>query len=389
MEKAMSTTTRQSIEKELNELWKSDEERPEAKIGWWQRNYTTNLVVYAPSFEQCREAETVLRELTPLHPGRYIMLCPAPEGEPLALHHHVSGHCTYSPAQKKQICCDIINLEAKPGVLEDLYGLTLSLLVSDLPVEFWWLGDLPGASVFFRLIADDSDRVWVDSSEFSHPARDLARLAAGWQHSFPNTVLADLNWIRFQRWRNLIAELFDGEWSPFLREIEEVTIEYGAGGQPTRSFLLVCWMASCLGWKYPGRPLRDFPEAIAFESGGREVTVVFKTVPTADLQRDRLYAIRIRTGNNHQGQFTIERNQDPRCVSACSEIDCRPAFARILYFEHMEPLHLLREGLRRWGKDPGWLGTLAQYRTIMQPPEQEPESLFAEAAGEGMVSSDR
>jgi len=377
----MSVTTRQSIENELNEIWKSDNQSPGEKIGWWQRNYTTNLVVYASSHIDCRDAEAVLRELTPMHPGRYIMLCPAPEEETLVLHHHVSGHCAYSPGRKQQICCDIINLEAKPGVLEELYGLTLSLLISDLPVEFWWLGDLPAAGIFFRKIAAGSDRVWVDSSNFRDPLEGLAGLAAGWQRNFPNTVLADLNWIRFQRWRNLIAELFDGEWIPFLRQIRHMTIEYGEGSQPTRSFLLVCWISSCLGWKYGGGLLEGFPAEIAFQSEGGKVTIDIRPVPVADRKRDRLFAIRIETGDGRQGLFTIVRDKDPQCVLARSEIDGRPAFSRILYFEHLKSLQLLGEGLRHWGKDPGWEGALAQFRTIMKAPEQSPVLFFSSPAG--------
>lgn len=376
----MSITTRQSIEQELNELWEADPQRPGGKGGWWQRNYTTNLVVYTATLKDCRDAEAVLRDLTPLYPGRYIMLCPAPEEETMALHHHVSGHCIYSPGRKKQICCDIISLEAKPGILEELYGLTLSLLISDLPVEFWWFGDLPQGGDFFRKIAVDANRVWVDSSKFEPQFEKLTALVAGWQAHFPDTVLADLNWIRFQRWRNLIAELFDGEWVSFLREIRQLTIEYGLGSQPTRSFLLVCWMASRLGWQYRGEPLQDFPAEIAFESGAGTVKVTVRPVPVADPKRDRLFAIRIRTGNGRQGLFTVMRDQDPQCVLARSEINGRPAFSRILHFEHLESLQLLGEGLRSWGKDQGWEEALAIFGTIVKPPAQQALTLFAEPA---------
>jgi glucose-6-phosphate dehydrogenase assembly protein OpcA len=368
METAMSITTRKTIEKELGELWRPEQEGTEITGSGFHRNYTTNLVVFTLTREKCREAEAVLRELTPIHPGRFIMLCPAPESESTPLCHHVSGHCVTNPERNKQICCDIINLEAKAGVLEELYSLTLSLLISDLPVEFWWVDDAPQDGNFFRKIADDSDRVWVDSSTFHHPAKAIAHLAATWHQRFPNTVLADLNWLRFQRWRNLIAELFDGEWTPYLSQIRHMTIEYGEGRQPTRSFLLVCWMASRLGWRYTGQPLEDFPDEIEFDSGSGPVTVAIKPVPVADKIKDRLFAIRIHTGDTPKGEFSVVRDSDPQCVLAHSEIDDKVAFSRILHFEHLEAAQLLAQGLSHWGKDPGWEGTLAIFQTIIKKP---------------------
>lgn len=364
----MSTTTRQVIEQELKALWRSEHPGADTSNST-QRNYTLNLVVYAPNLTACGEADGALKELTPIHPGRYIMLCQAPAEESARLHHHVASHCIFDPGRNKRICCDLITLEAKDGLLEDLYGLTLSLLISDLPVEFWWLGDLPLNNPFFHKIADDSDRVWVDSVKFERPAEAMAILAATWDQAFPNTILADLNWVRIQRWRHLIADLFDGEWTPYLWQIRELTIEYGEGRQPTRSFLLACWMAGQLGWRYEGERLTEFPEHLEFAAAHGPVTVRIQPVAVTDQERDRLYAVRIRTAGEHQGLFSVVREQDPQCVLAFSEIDGQPAFSRVLCFEHLEAVQLLSEGLRGWGRDPGWEGALGVMRAVMRGAE--------------------
>ncbi len=366
----MSTTTRQAIENELNELYKPGQSDRGPKTIGYQRNYTINLVSYAPTPAVCQEVDAVLRELTPLYPGRYITLCLAPDEEPNPLYHRVSGRCFISPGRDKEetICCDIIDLVAKAEVLEHLYGLTLSLLIPDLAVELWWPGDVPLQSMFFRQIADEADRVWVDSAQFSHPEAGLATLADNWGLEFPKTVLADLNWVRFRRWRNLVAELFDGEWTPYLSQIKRVVIEYGEGSQTTRSFLLTCWMAAKLGWRYQGEPLTKFPAEIEFDSNGQPVTVAIRPVPAADQKRDRLFAVRIFTGETPQGLFTVIRDKDPQCVIARSEINGEEAFSRILCFEHLEFSHLLGEGLKHWGRDPAWKSTLAMLRTIITAP---------------------
>ncbi len=218
----------------------------------------------------------------------------------------------------------------------------------------------------FKNIAEESDRVWIDSAKFHRPHSALALLAQTWEGHYPDTVLADLNWIRFLRWRNLIAELFDGEWSSYLPQIREVIIEYGEGRQPTRSFLLVCWLASRLGWHYAGKPLQHFPEQIEFAGNNGKVAVTIRPVRVMDRKRDRLYAVRIRTANGHQGEFSVVRDKDPQCVLARSEIDGKLAFSRMLYFEHLESVRLLVEGMGHWGRDSSWEDTLAMLATIIE-----------------------
>ncbi|MEJ2691228.1 MAG: glucose-6-phosphate dehydrogenase assembly protein OpcA [Deltaproteobacteria bacterium] len=250
--------------------------------------------------------------------------------------------------------------------MEHLYGLTLSLLIADLPVEVWWSGEIPLQSPLFKNIVEESDRVWMDSAKFSQPHKALALLALTWKEHFPNIVLADLNWIRFLRWRNLIAELFDGKWASYLDLIREVTIEYGERRQPTRSFLLVCWLASRLGWHYEGRPLQNFPERLEFAGHGGKVAVTINPVPVMDQERDRLYGVRILTANGHQGKFSVVRDKDPQCVLARSEIDGKLAFSRMLYFEHLESVRLLVEGLQHLGRDSSWEDTLAMLASIIK-----------------------
>jgi glucose-6-phosphate dehydrogenase assembly protein OpcA len=266
------------------------------------------------------------------------------------------------------ICCDIIHLKAKAEILEHLYGLTLSLLIPDLALELWWPEDIPLRSTFFRQITEEADRVWVDSAQFRDPEAKLAELAVRWSVLFPMTVLADLNWVRFRRWRNLVAELFDGEWTSYLSQINRVVIEYGEGSQMTRSFLLACWMAASLGWKYKGELLTKYPSEIEFDSAGGAVTVVITPVQVANQKRDRLFAIRIFTGGSRSGVFTVQRDTDPQCVVVRSEIDGVESFRRILCFEHLEFSHLLGEGLKHWGRDQSWGNTLAILRTIIKAP---------------------
>ncbi|HJT23843.1 MAG TPA: glucose-6-phosphate dehydrogenase assembly protein OpcA, partial [bacterium] len=162
--------TAQSIEKDLAELWKAQPDEKGRKLGL-QRVYTTNLVAYASDHEEGYRVEQILNDLAEKHPGRYILVRPAADTTEPGLRSFVSGHCLFGAGREKKVCCDLIKLVAQPEIIENLYGFTFSLLMPDLPVEFWWPGDLPYENAFFEKMAQESNRVWVDSSKFKKPVQ--------------------------------------------------------------------------------------------------------------------------------------------------------------------------------------------------------------------------
>jgi len=358
----------QNIEKDLADLWKSGPGDKSKDLGL-QRVYTTNLVAYASDHMEGYRVEQILNDLAEKHPGRYILVRPAADPSEPALRSYLSGHCLFGAGREKRVCCDLIKLVAQPEVIENLYGFTFSLFMPDLPVEFWWPGDLPYENVFFEKMAQESNRVWVDSSKFKKPIQSLSRLSAFWHSRYTHTFLGDLNWIRIQRWRSLIAELFDGEWSKYLREIRQVTIEYGEGTQPTRSFFLACWMASQMGWNYIGARLADFSDRLTFEASQGKVEIVLKPVPVKDTKWDRIFAVGIQTGGEAPGLFTVIRDQDPHCVMAQSEINHKPAFSRTVSFEHLHSNELLNLGLKHLEEDMIWRKALQMAGNILVKPK--------------------
>jgi hypothetical protein len=367
------TLSAQIIEKDLTDLWReSPGDKDKLKETGLQRVYTTNLVAYASGHDEGYRVEQILNDLAEYHPGRYILIRPAADPSEPPLRHYVSGHCFFGDGREKKVCCDLIKLVAQKEVIENLYGFTFSLLLPDLPVEFWWPGDLPYNNVFFDKMAEASNRIWVDSSKFKNPIQSLARLAAFWDHRYPHSLLGDLNWVRVHRWRALIAELFDGEWAKFLKSVRQVTIEYGEGAQPTRSFFLACWIASQLGWKYTQPRLSVFPPELEFEGPQGKVQVVLKPVPVPDHTRDRIFAVGLLTEGEQPGIFTVVRDQDPHCVVARSEVNHKLAFSRTVTFEHLHSNELLDVGLKHLEPDFTWKKTLHFAGTVLEKPDLTP-----------------
>ncbi len=364
----MSALSAQNIEKDLAELWKTPGEDKTKELGL-QRVYTTNMVAYASGHEEGFRVERILNDLAGSQPGRYILIRPAADTSEAPLRYYVTGHCLFWAEREKRVCCDMIKLVAQKEIIENLYGFTFSLLVPDLAVEFWWPGDLPYYNSFFDRMAEQASRVWVDSSKFKDPVQSMARLSAFWAKRYPHTVLADLNWVRVQRWRALIAELFDGDWSKYLKDVRQVTIEYGEGSQPTRSFFLACWLAAQLGWQHHKPRLSDFSQPLIFQGPKGDVEVLLKPVPVPDLQQDRIFAVGIVTDGDQPGIFTVVRDQDPHCVVARSEINHKLAFSRVVTFEHLHTNELLSLGLRHFEDDSVWKKTLHLMGTVLDRPD--------------------
>ena len=364
----MSAPSAQAIERELAALWK--EEKAEKGVGGVQRVYTTNLVAFASDHETGFRVEKTLDELVLRYPGRYILIRPAADRAEAPLRYYIAGHCLFWSEKERKVCCDIIKLVAQPEIIENLYGFTFSLLVPDLPVELWWPGDLPLGNVFFDKMAQECSRVWVDSSRFSHPELSLAKLAAVWKTRFSSTLLGDMNWVRTQRWRALIAELFDGEWAKYLPKVKQVTIEYGEGSQATRGFYIACWIASRLKWSYKGPRLKAFPDEMEWEGPLGKIQVTFKAVPVADVKRDRIFGVGLLTDSDSPGYFSVIRDQDPHCVVARSEINGKVAFSRPVSFEHLHTNQVLGEGLRHQEPELAWEETLQTVGSILERPKE-------------------
>src|ERR1700722_7612116 len=363
------TLSAQDIEHDLTELWKEVEPAKEGAPGL-QRVYTTNLVAYAEDHETGYRVERALMGLTQFHPGRYILIRPALDLGEAPVRYYVSGHCPFWTEQREhRVCCDTIKIVAQKDYIENLYGFTFSLLVPDLPVELWWPGDLPLKNKFFAKMAEASNRVWVDSSKFKNPEQSIARLAFIWKQRFPQTLLADMNLIRIQRWRALIAELFDGPWAKHLPQVRQMTIEYGEGSHPLRGFLLALWMAHQLGWKHKGPSVATVPEKLDFDSPTGPVEVLLKAVPVQDAKRDRIFAVGIMTRGEHPAFFSVVRDVDPNVVITRAEVENGESFSRAVTFDHLHSNQDLAEGLENLEGDTAWHKVLAPAGTVLEKPD--------------------
>lgn len=228
------------IDRRLGELWSASDA---AKV----RASLVNLVVYSESPEAIAENTPLLAELASDHAFRALLVQANPRAQKTEVRAWITAHChVRASGGPKEICSEQITFLLDGPAAARLPNIVFSHLDSDLPLCFWWQGELhedPDPQLWTRV-----DRLIVDSLSWPQPAaqfallRELEALAAG------RCAVCDLNWTRLFHLRYAIAQIFDlpaaREKLPRLRRVE---IRHLAGYRFT-ALQLLGWLASRLGW---------------------------------------------------------------------------------------------------------------------------------------------
>ena len=234
-----ATLSPEKILKELAELWVSEAREEQSGGNGVLRACTMTLVVVAEHDDDSQELGETLAALMPEHPARAIVIRLSGAGE-RTLSERVYQQCWMPFGQRRQICCEQVELTASDGALADLPSVVLPLAVADLPVILW----CRSARVFpmpeFGGLAALAHKVVIDSGPMADAAAALAR-EMEWLGRGP--VLGDLAWTRLTRWRNMLAQIFENrENLARLAAVRRITVEH-PGERPNSSALLMgCWM---------------------------------------------------------------------------------------------------------------------------------------------------
>jgi glucose-6-phosphate dehydrogenase assembly protein OpcA len=190
-----------SIEKSLAELWRAEGGDAEAitRAALW------NVVAHTCTSDHHAQASETLSHASASVPQRTIVVRSSHDGEP-ELRSWISANC-HLTGDRKQVCSEEIDIVAGGEHVERVPPLVQSLLLPDMPVAVWWIGDLPNENEsYVEQMLDPADRIIVDSVHFDRAADlDLVR-RVGEQTT---TAPADLNWLRFEDWRMATASIFD------------------------------------------------------------------------------------------------------------------------------------------------------------------------------------
>lgn len=233
------------IEKSLADLWRTENENDEHAV---TRAALWNVVAHTSSSELHAHASETLSRASASVPQRTIVVRSNPAAE-AEMASWISANC-HRIGGDKQVCSEEIAIVAGGDRIHRVPPLVRALLLPDMPVAVWWLGDLPNEHEdYVEALLEPADRLIVDSVQFDSPA-DLDVVARVAQQT--TTTPADLNWGRLEEWRTATASVFD---PPHMRgrlqTVARVRVVAATGesdffGHSVESLLYASWISAQL-----------------------------------------------------------------------------------------------------------------------------------------------
>lgn len=190
----------------------------------------THVAWVPPEWEQ--QALDTLAGMAERHPSRTIVIVPDPDAED-GIDATLALRAFPLPESAGSICTEVIELRLRGIRSLAAASIVAPLVVADLPVFLRWRGLPPFGEGAFDELADFSDRLIVDSTEWSGLPGPYGQLAA----IFPRTAVSDIAWARTSRWRRQLATLWPG-----IREVQRIRVR----GTDAQAQLLVGWLRSRL-----------------------------------------------------------------------------------------------------------------------------------------------
>jgi glucose-6-phosphate dehydrogenase assembly protein OpcA len=239
----MAVAPPEKILKDLADLWVTTgkQEAGEAAHGVL-RACTMTLIVVTEDREDPTGLGETIAALMPEHPARTIVIRLTGAGV-RSISQRVFAQCWMPFGQRRQICCEQVEIVCSDASLGDVPSVVLPLAVPDLPVILWCRSPRLLGMAEFPALAAVARRVVVDSGAMPDAASALRRLADESAHGM---LLGDLGWTRLTRWRQTFAQIFeDPRHAAHLAGGARIAVCDG-GGVTTTALYMAAWMAGSL-----------------------------------------------------------------------------------------------------------------------------------------------
>jgi glucose-6-phosphate dehydrogenase assembly protein OpcA len=322
------------------------------------RTQTVNLVVIAEGGANLDHFADLVTHLPDITPSRVVLLA-SQRGwqEALEIGVLVEERPNQPPHAPTRV--EVISVRGRG---ERLASVANPLLVPELP-DFVWCTtpDFTKDPVLAEL-ADQTDRVMVDSAASPDPAAALNYLVRLMTEGGSELRISDMAWTRLTSWRQMVAQFFDHPMHlPCLYEIEEVIIECSQRDASERSgvtgaLLTGAWLATCMGWRAPGEELVRSREGwkLTLRAGQKgqshEVVIIIKEVEDS-VGAAGLVAIKMTGGPSAPGTFLVRRT-GPDTMTTVSDTSAAGMAERTIYSASPDEARLLSTELRQFDSDP-------------------------------------
>jgi glucose-6-phosphate dehydrogenase assembly protein OpcA len=331
MEAAVSSVpvTPEGILRELDALWVSLGKQQEGGEGGQGvlRACTLTLFVLADQSDDPAAIWQTMAAVMPEHPARAILIR-FQSGSGREVNARVFAQCWLpSFGQRRQICCEQIEVSCADGALADLPPMVLPLAAPDLPIVVWCRCPRLFASPRLDAFAAPANKIIVDSGSFGNPSGAFGMLVS---RLHPRQALADLAYTRITRWREALSRIFEtAAWLERLPKAAEVRVEYSGAAPPPEAYYITAWLLD--GIARAGGSARHRFEAVPGEPAGELYRVALSGIGLeASLCRAEHGCAEVRTGDIVQRSLT-HRAADDAVLSEELGIPGRdPVFERTL-----------------------------------------------------------
>lgn len=303
-----------TIEKRLADIWREEGESEEKAV---TRAALWNVVAHTWDAAQQATATEVLGRASASVPQRTIVIRADPHA-PDELSSWISANC-HMLSGGRQVCSEEVAIVAAGERVHHVPPLVSALLLPDMPVAVWWLGDLPNERhKYVETLLDPADRLIVDSSQFNSAA-DFELVSNIAEKTI--TAPADLNWARIEEWRAATAALFDPRsMRDRLRAVRAVRVISGGGaslGELSEAVLYLSWLNA-----QTGQDLRFDLASEGTEAGIGAIEIHFADDSIAVMRCDRDRGVVIATSDG------METDLD--CIARARRHDLENLIVRLL-----------------------------------------------------------
>jgi glucose-6-phosphate dehydrogenase assembly protein OpcA len=168
----------------------------------------------------------------------------------------------------KSVCCEQIALYLTGKVTGRFRNTVFAHLNSDLPLVFWWQGEL--SDILTERLVSVMDRLHRRQLAWADPAASFQRID-GTAAANSDLILQDHEWTRTWQFRVGVAGIFDDPAAQrMLPEIDTVEITHHPAHR-NAALQLLAWLAVQAGWQ----DRADSGPSFVFQStAGREIRVM-------------------------------------------------------------------------------------------------------------------
>lgn len=230
--------------RDVSNLWVTLGKQGAAETGMGVlRACTMTLVIVAEEEENPSALSETLAALMPEHPARSILVR-LRQGSQTELAGRVFAQCWLPFGQRRQICCEQIEITASDASLGDVGSVVGPICAADLPVVVWGRSVRAVQSPEFWRFAASANKVVVDSGAWPDRGAAVRRLDA---LAARGVTFGDFSWTHLTRWRESLAQLFENAaYAACLRQVSRVRVQVDEAWMEAMARYLGAWVVGAL-----------------------------------------------------------------------------------------------------------------------------------------------